>query len=173
MKWYDLKILSLAALLAAGLIGGSAPAWAEPPEGMEQPAMDEQEPPMLEALQLTQDQLNALKKDKLASRRQMIAWRAEMENLHLDLESELDSPKPNKAQIDKLARRIGELHGQMIAARAQSVLFLRSLLTPEQQKTLDSLRMNPGCMEGPGMGMGMGKPGKHGHGKHAPGQEKH
>jgi hypothetical protein len=53
------------------------------------------------------------------------------------------------------------------------VLFLRSLLTPDQQKTLDSLRMNPGCMGGPGMGMEMGKPGRHGHDQHAPGKDRH
>lgn len=171
MKRHDLKIWSLAALLTAGLAGGSALAWAEPPEGPEPEALEEAgPPPFLEALKLTQEQLNALKKDKLAGRRQMISWRAEMENLHLDLEAELDSPKPNRAQIEKLARRIGELHGQMIASRAQSVLFLRSLLTPEQQKLLDSIRVNP---EGKGCpGMGMEKKGMHDQGRHHSDQEK-
>lgn len=169
MKWNDLRTWSLALLLAAGLAGWSAPAWAEPPESPEPEAMGEPgSPPFLGALNLTQDQLDALKKDKLASRRQMISRRAEMENLHLDLEAELDNSKPNKAQIEKYARRIGELHGQMIASRAQSVLFLRGLLTPEQQKTLDSLRMNPGCMDGPGMG----KQGKRDRGRRYPGKDR-
>ncbi|MEW6517102.1 MAG: Spy/CpxP family protein refolding chaperone [candidate division FCPU426 bacterium] len=168
--WNGMKKWSIAALLLTVLAGWSLPARAEMPEGPGPEAVEEAGPPLMEALNLTQDQIAALKKDKLANRRQMISWRAEMENLQLDLENELDNSKPNKAQIEKLARRIGELHGQMIAARAQSVLFLRGLLTPEQQKILDTMRLRPGC---PGMGegmhgQGMGKPGMMGgHGQHS------
>lgn len=174
MKWHDLKIWSLAALLSVGLAGWSALAWAEPPAapGPAPEALEEAGPPpfLLETLKLTQDQLDALKQDKFAGRRRMIKWRAEMENLHLDLEAELDSPKPNQAQIEKLARRIGELHGQMIASRAQSVIFLRKLLTPEQLKQLDAMRVNPETRGCPGMGME--KTGLHGQSRRHTDKEK-
>jgi Spy/CpxP family protein refolding chaperone len=47
---------------------------------------------------------------------------------------------PDRTRLEGIARRIGELTGQLAAARFQTTLELRQVLTPEQWNRLRTLR---------------------------------
>lgn len=65
-----------------------------------------------------------------------------------ELRSKLqEAVRNNPTLIPTLAAEIGKLHGEMIAARAQTIVSLRNLLTQEQRDKLDKL-----CPRGCGVG---------------------
>ena len=101
-------------------------------------------PQIMANLDLTADQVKQLKEERIKNQKQMIKLRAELETLQVDLRSEAGKDEPNLSRIDILARQIGELRGKMIAARTKSVIYLRSILTPEQKRKMDVMRLQSG-----------------------------
>lgn len=125
------------------------------------PDMDEP-PVMIEALSLTDAQIQTLKKNKISKQREMIKLRSGLEEARLDLAEAMMDNKPNRGKIEKIAARIGKLEEKKVLQHADSLIELKSVLTEEQLQKLDSMMMLRGGPEG-GFGHEMGmKPGKKG-----------
>lgn len=73
-----------------------------------------------------------------------------IEQTQLKLREAVRSNAP-AATIQPLAEALGKLHAELIAARAQTMVTLRGLLTQEQRDKLDKL-----CPQGCGLGLGPG-----------------
>lgn len=161
------KVYLTLAVLMTSLALFSASALAFPPGGPGRGPGGDPEmmahggPGLMQELNLTDEQIEKLKKEKFAKRKNLIQMRAEKETLELDLEKELSADQPNTGKIEKIAGKMGDLHGQMVAQRAQSLVFLKSLLTDEQKKILDAHQLAPG-----GHGMKMMKHRSRGKGRH-------
>ena len=119
------------------------------------PEMNEAPPHVLSELNLSETQLETMKKNKIAKQREMIKIRAAMEEAELDLAEELSATKPSKSKVAKTASKIGKLHEQKIMHRAESLIELKSILTDEQLKKLETQMLLRGGPEG-GLGLGMG-----------------
>lgn len=117
-------------------------------------------PHMMASLNLTDGQIEKLKEEKFTKRKRMIQLRSERETLELDLEKELSADQPNLGKVEKIAKKMGEHHSQMVVQRAQSLIFLKSILTDEQKKVLDAHQLAPG-----NHGMQKMKGKRHGKGK--------
>ena len=63
-----------------------------------------------------------------------------MEVARLDLKHALDADTPNRSQIMGLAEKVGEAHIAIKKHRLNVMLDIREMLTPEQVKTLKSMR---------------------------------
>jgi len=101
-------------------------------------------PGFISQLSLTPEQVDQLKQDKLDKRKKMIQLRAKLEELQLDLATEVEKGRPESKKIETIARQMGEVQSKMILARTQSVLFLKSILTPEQKQKWDELQLHQG-----------------------------
>ncbi len=101
-------------------------------------------PGLMAGLDLSEDQIDKLKAERLKNQKQMIKWEAELKILHLDIKSESHKDQPNLSRVEKLAQQIGELKGKMMATRVKSVIYLRSILTPEQKKKMDEMQLDFG-----------------------------
>jgi Spy/CpxP family protein refolding chaperone len=110
-------------------------------------------PRIMANLDLTTDQLQTLNKHKIASHRQMIKLRAQIEETRVDLEEAMDEATPDQKKIEKIAARLGDLHKETVLQHADSIIFFKSILTPEQKKKLESSMVMRGGLEG-GWGMG-------------------
>jgi len=102
------------------------------------------EPRLMESLDLTPEQIQLLKNEKTKRRKQMLKLRAELETLRIDLAAESSQDKPDVEKIERLARQMGEVHGQMIAQRVKSIIYLRSILTDKQKKIMDEHQLHFG-----------------------------
>lgn len=134
-----LTTVFLAAVL--GLTAASAQAFRPGGPG---PGGEGQGHGLMTGLDLSGDQIEKLKTERLTKQKQMIKWDAELKTLHLDIKSESHKDQPNLAQVEKLARQIGELKGKMTATRVKSVIYLRSILTPEQKIKMDERQLDFG-----------------------------
>jgi Spy/CpxP family protein refolding chaperone len=92
-------------------------------------------------LNLTDDQIAKLKTERLNTRKQMIRDMAEMKTLHLDLFDETFDEKPDLDKIERLAKQIGELQTKMLLSRTKGMIFLRTILTPEQKRKFNEIHM--------------------------------
>jgi Spy/CpxP family protein refolding chaperone len=179
--------LTLSACLGAALLLGAwtAAAWAAPAErAAAEPANAEKiDAPgpggdseghmgrrMLADLNLNDEQVAKLKADRLNARKQMIRDVAEIKTLHLDLFDETMNDKPDLDKVERLVKQIGELQTKMLLNRTKGMIFLRSVLTPEQKRKFNALHMRTGFEGVPGA---WGEPGEHGerHERRAPGGE--
>jgi Spy/CpxP family protein refolding chaperone len=149
----ELKWLGSALLVGWLLLGGAA-VWAAepaapPPAG---PAVGRDAGPMgpvwIHELNLTPEQIAKLRQDRLQDRREMIKVQAELETQQLDLQEALLQDKPDLDVIEKISDRIGGIHGRMVLGRAKALIFLRSVLTPEQKQKLDALLLQYGGLGG-------------------------
>ncbi len=95
-------------------------------------------------LDLTTDQVKKLKEERIKKQKQMIKLRAELETLLVDLRSEAGKDEADLSRVEILASQIGELRGKMTAARIKSVIYLRSILTPEQKRKMDLMELQFG-----------------------------
>ena len=103
---------------------------------------------LMEALDLTDEQVEQLKDHRLKQHKERINLRAEMATLKVDLAEALDEDKIDRGKVERLAKRIGEQHAKQILLRAEGVEYMRDVLTPEQLKKWKAGRLLFG---GPGM----------------------
>lgn len=99
------------------------------------------DPALMAGLNLTDKQIELLKSKRFEQRKTMISLRSQQESLHADLAEAASANKPDLKEIDRLAAKIGELHGQMTAERIKGIVFLRSILSKKQQNILDTQRL--------------------------------
>ncbi|MGA3046793.1 MAG: Spy/CpxP family protein refolding chaperone [Terracidiphilus sp.] len=119
-------------------------------------------PKIVEALKLTDDQRKAMDSILMEHREKLIDLRASLQKAELGMEPLMGQDQPDEsrilAQIDKVAQARAELE----KANARFLLALRSKLTPDQWKQMQALRANRG-RDGRGWG-------RDGQGKGGPGQ---
>lgn len=130
-------------------------------------------PRIVERLKLTDEQRKGFDSILLEHREKLIDLRANVEKAELEMEPLVRDDQPNEgrilAQIDKVAQARAELE----KANARYLLALRSKLTPEQWKQVQSFREDHGRQEqgwhGGERGQGgpmHGGPGRDGQGWH-------
>jgi Spy/CpxP family protein refolding chaperone len=111
-------------------------------------------------LDLTADQMEKIKTERLKTEKQLIQDMADMQKMHLDLRAEATQDKPDMDKLEKLTRQMGEQHAKIIMEHTKSMIFFRSLLTPEQKKKFDTMSTHMG-----GFGEGRHRMGRKGAGK--------
>jgi len=131
-------------LFVMGLVFSAGNAGAFGSEGRGGPEAIKAGPKIMANLDLTVDQVKQLKEERIKNQKQMIKLRAELETLRVDLRSEAGKDEPNPSRVDILAGQIGELRGKMIATHTKSVIYLRSILTPEQRRKMDVMQLQAG-----------------------------
>lgn len=135
-----------------------------PPEGQEM-EMKAGMPPFMSALDLTKEQLKLLKEDKKKNHRKMIKLRAAKQETRMDLAEALDAATPNRKQVEKIAQKLADLEKQKIMQHADSIIYLKSILTAEQKQKLETIMLMQGGPEGSwhgGLKPGKGKQGRQG-----------
>jgi Spy/CpxP family protein refolding chaperone len=100
------------------------------------------EPPfekMIKELNLTDQQKDELAKLRLENQKEMIRLRADLEILHIDLETLLDAKEPDKAKIYAQLDKINEIRNEMSKKHIDFILKRRAIFTPEQWDKIKNL----------------------------------
>jgi len=87
-------------------------------------------------LNLSDDQARRVRQILTAHQDRVARLRIALSRARLDAREAMLEATPDRAKLEGIARRIGELTGQLIAARFQTTLELRQVLTPEQWNRL-------------------------------------
>ena len=127
MKQYVIPLLLVLCL-------GPAAANAQPgheDEGQMQPPRHHQ---MLEKLHLTDQQKQDIGKLRADFEKKMIAQRASIQSLRVDLRTAIAADNPDRAVIEKIARSISDIQAQGKMNLIDHLFAVRALLTPDQQK---------------------------------------
>jgi Spy/CpxP family protein refolding chaperone len=153
MKPRTVILLGITALGAGLWTGAAWQAWAKPPAPAAETTVaregqaPERSSRWMAKLNLTQEQIDRLKPVRAKRNRLMIKLTADQKIRQLELTEESMKDQPNEKRIRQLAKQIGELYEQMVLERTRSMMFLRSLLTPEQKRTLDEMQLMRGGPE--------------------------
>ena len=99
---------------------------------------------LAEELKLTDTQREKLAGIRDAQARKGIQAHADLQVAMLDLHKLIGADKPNKVAIDAQIDRVARMRADLQKARVASQLEARSVLTPEQQEKLRTLRGRPG-----------------------------
>ena len=91
-------------------------------------------------LRLSAKQKAAVVKERERSKKVLLRLESEWQRLHDQLRQEVRSDHPDQAKIDALAESIGTLRGEIISLRTKSLIYLKSILTPEQIRILEKDR---------------------------------
>jgi Spy/CpxP family protein refolding chaperone len=91
-------------------------------------------------LDLTDVQKAKLTNEREKSKRQLLALEAKWQHLHSELRKEVRKEKPDKSAIEKISGEIGKIQGEIVALRTNSLVYLKSILTPKQTTILEAGR---------------------------------
>ena len=105
-------------------------------------------PAVMSDLNLTAEQVDLLKKNKMEKRKTMVNLQSDLRLLRIDLAEAASQDKPDMRKIEAMSRKVGDIHGQMTAEKIKSIVYLRSILTDEQRKIMDAQRVGFGPMKG-------------------------
>ena len=89
-------------------------------------------PDLRQRLNLTEEQTRKITEILNGHRDRTARLRIAMARARLDVQELMLNASPDRARLETLSRRIGELHGQLVAARLTTTLEIRQVLTPEQ-----------------------------------------
>ncbi len=89
---------------------------------------------MIDQLKLTDQQKQDIGKLRAEFQKSMIAQRAKVQSLRVDLRSEIAADNPDRAAIEKTTQAISAAQSQMKMDLINHLFAVRALLTPEQQK---------------------------------------
>ncbi len=104
-------------------------------------------PGMFKGLDLTENQIDLLKADRMSRHKRVIRLKGDLETLRLDLAEAASVKSPNTQKIDRLSNKIGNVKGRIIAERTKGIIYLRSILTAEQKRKMDTRRLILGMMK--------------------------
>lgn len=157
---HRLPVVVLALLLG----GATAIAQPGPGQAAHKPAGPAMRHQLMERLNLTDQQKEQIAKLRADFQKKMIAQRAKVQSLRVDMRTEIGSDDPDRATIEKISRNINDVQGQMKLDRIDHLFAVKAVLTPEQQKTFKNEMMQLGGRAGSrvgrhlmgGMGNGMG-----------------
>jgi len=99
-------------------------------------------------LNLTDSQIDLLKKNKNEKRKTMITLRSDLRLLRVDLAEAASRSNPDMVKIKRISRKIGDVHARLTEERVRGIIYLRSVLNDEQRKILDERRMQFGMKNG-------------------------
>jgi Spy/CpxP family protein refolding chaperone len=111
-------------------------------------------------LEATPEQLKKLENLHRSFYKEVSGWRNHYMNLHYEIRSLLDSPKPDRGMILEKQDRLSNMQKKIDEISIQYYLKTRALFTPDQLTRLPSgcnLGFNYGSGMGWGRGMGPGK----------------
>jgi Spy/CpxP family protein refolding chaperone len=91
-------------------------------------------------LNLSDEQARRVRQILTAHQDRVARLRIALSRARLDAREAMLEATPDRTRLEGIARRIGELTGQLAAARFQTTLELRQVLTPEQWNRLRTLR---------------------------------
>lgn len=104
---------------------------------------------MMDKLQLTSNQRQAVLKNRHAYRREMAVLDGKIKVKQVELENELEKPEPDQTKLDLTVQEIGILYGQQLAERVKAKLELeKKILTPQQVDLLKTLQGKEGSATG-------------------------
>ncbi|MDR7481136.1 MAG: Spy/CpxP family protein refolding chaperone [Armatimonadota bacterium] len=101
-------------------------------------------PALRRRLNLTDEQARRVEQIAIAFRSRTARLRIDLARARLDAREALLESTPDRARLEAIARRIGELHGQLARARFEMLVELKAVLTPEQWMRLQTLRWGRG-----------------------------
>lgn len=93
-----------------------------------------------EALELTDEQAEQLRKINVDTRKTTVQKRADLQVSRIELNELLRSENPPRAQVEQKVREITQLQGDLMQTRVDALLSARAVLTPEQQQKAQELR---------------------------------
>jgi len=111
-------------------------------------------------LEATPEQVKKLENLHRSFYKEVSGWRNHYMNLHYEIRSLLDSPKPDRGMILEKQDRLSNMQKKIDEISIQYYLKTRALFTPDQLTRLPSgcnLGFNYGSGMGWGRGMGPGK----------------
>lgn len=141
-QWRKMTMIMLVAFMMIPLTAVQA----KPGPG----AMGGGRPGMFVGLNLTDNQIDLLKNDRVTRHKKMIRLRSDLETVRIDLAEAASANVPNMREINRLSTRIGDIRGQMTAERTKGIVYMRSILTDEQKRQMDTRRMIMGMMKDKG-----------------------
>ena len=103
-------------------------------------------------LNLTNGQIDLLKKNKYEKRKTMIKMRSDLRQLRVDMAEAASKSKPDMVKIKRISRKIGDVHALMTEERVRGIVYFRSVLNDEQRQILDERRMQFGMKNSKRMG---------------------
>ncbi len=100
---------------------------------------DWHESPLRHKLNLTEEQLEALRKNQQEMRQKMLPYRQELFAKREELMESLKKTEPNREKADSLFREVVSLQMELEAHVFDNLWYVRSILTPEQREKLEVL----------------------------------
>jgi Spy/CpxP family protein refolding chaperone len=97
-------------------------------------------PHVLAELDLSDTQRERLVELHERQAREAIQSRAELATTALDLHKLMRADRPDRAAIDRLVERMGQIRTGVQKSRVATMLDVRGVLTPEQEQKLKELR---------------------------------
>ena len=101
-------------------------------------------PRLHEELELTDEQTEKLRQMRVEARKAAVRNRADLQVQRIELGELLRADSPSKAQVDRKVQQITKLQGAAFAARINTMLSAKAVLTPEQRAKARELRKNRG-----------------------------
>jgi Spy/CpxP family protein refolding chaperone len=151
-----MRISKLGTLLVLALLAfsGSGLSWAQP--GMEaKPKPTETLAPhltwrqMMDKLQLTSEQRQAVLKNRHTYRRAMAEIDGKIKVKQVELENEFERSDPDQTKLDLIVQEIGVLYGQRLSERVKAKLELEKKILNQQQVDLLKTLEGPQSEEEP------------------------
>jgi Spy/CpxP family protein refolding chaperone len=140
--------------LMLGVLALSAPARAQEEEGWRsgprEHAMGPHLMALLEndrvkaALGLTEQQVDRLRQITVEAEKSAVKTRADLAVRRIELRELLRADKPDREAIMKKVQEISDLRGQVMKQHVESILAVKTVLTPEQQQKLRAFRARGG-----------------------------
>ena len=93
-----------------------------------------------EALELTDEQTEQLRKITVDTRKTTVQKRADLQVHRIELHEVLRAENPPRAQVEQKVREITQLQGDLMQTRVDALLSARAVLTPEQRQKAQELR---------------------------------
>lgn len=131
-------MLALGGVLVFGMamVAGAEPAPAGA-EGGHDKAVSAEHEWGFGGLDLTAQQKDQLRTDRISREKKLIQLQADKKLLHLDLRAAEEQETPDMGKIESIAGKIGDLQAKVIVEQAKGRQFFLSVLTPEQKKKLE------------------------------------
>ncbi len=126
MRYVLIAAIMIASLAVAGSATAQAPA--------------DRAPDLRQRLSLTDEQARRVEQIMAARRERTERTRIALGRARLDARELLLEATPDRRRAEQIARRIGELQGQLVLARLETAIELKQVLTPQQWQRLQSMR---------------------------------
>ena len=132
------KIFFAGLLLVAFMVGSvwpqNPPAPCPPPYGLQA----EMKRPLMEKLNLTEEQRKTMQEMRLNHKKELIPIQAKLKEKQLDLKAEMMADEPNQSKINAIVDDLAKLRAEVQKKKIAHRLAIRNILTDEQRKIWDA-----------------------------------